>query len=61
MLHLENLEEGDYTFTLKVTDVEGQSDTADVHVFVKAGKRHLDASSPGDHNLISSRRAVSRL
>ena len=41
MLHLENLEEGDYTFTLKVTDVEGQSDTADVHVFVKAGRRHL--------------------
>lgn len=35
LLHLENLEEGDYTFTLKVTDTSGQTSTADVHVFVK--------------------------
>jgi len=34
-LHLENLEVGDYTFTLKVTDTAGQTNTADVHVFVK--------------------------
>ena len=35
VLQLSNLEEGDYTFTLKVTDTAGQTDTADVHVFVK--------------------------
>ena len=37
VLQLANLEEGDYTFTLKVTDTAGQSDTAHVRVFVKAG------------------------
>ena len=40
MLRLENLEVGDYTFTLKVTDTAGQTSTADVHVFVKPGKSH---------------------
>ncbi|XP_046375648.2 dyslexia-associated protein KIAA0319-like protein [Haliotis rufescens] len=35
-LHLNNLEKGDYTFTLKVTDSAGNVATADVHVFVKA-------------------------
>ncbi|XP_045475739.1 dyslexia-associated protein KIAA0319 homolog [Harmonia axyridis] len=34
-LQLSNLEEGMYTFTLKVTDSAGQSSTAQVHVFVK--------------------------
>ncbi|XP_060562361.1 LOW QUALITY PROTEIN: dyslexia-associated protein KIAA0319-like protein, partial [Ruditapes philippinarum] len=34
-LHLSNLEVGDYTFTLKVTDSAGQVSTADVHVYVK--------------------------
>lgn len=34
-LKLSNLEEGMYTFTLKVTDSAGQSSTAQVHVFVK--------------------------
>jgi len=38
VLQLENLEEGDYKFTLKVTDTAGQVDRADVHVFVKPGK-----------------------
>ena len=37
-LHLENLEIGDYAFTLKVTDTAGQTSQADVHVFVKPGK-----------------------
>ncbi len=37
VLRLENLEVGDYTFTLKVTDTAGQTSTADVHVFVKNG------------------------
>ncbi|KAK3763053.1 hypothetical protein RRG08_014841 [Elysia crispata] len=35
ILHLTNLEAGDYKFTLKVTDSAGQTDTADVRVFVK--------------------------
>lgn len=37
-LHLSNLEVGDYTFTLKVSDAAGHTSTADVHVFVKPGK-----------------------
>ena len=37
-LQLNNLEVGDYTFTLKVTDTGGMSATADVHVFVKPGE-----------------------
>lgn len=35
-LELSNLEEGIYTFELKVTDASNQSSTAKVHVFVKA-------------------------
>lgn len=35
-LHLSNLEEGQYTFVLKVTDNSDQSSTSEVHVFVKA-------------------------
>lgn len=34
-LELSNLEEGIYTFELKVTDASNQSNTAKVHVFVK--------------------------
>lgn len=34
-LQLSNLEEGMYTFVLKVTDTSGQSSSAEVHVFVK--------------------------
>lgn len=34
-LQLSNLEEGMYTFVLKVTDDSDQSSTAEVHVFVK--------------------------
>lgn len=34
-LQLSNLEEGMYTFVLKVTDNNGQSSTSEVHVFVK--------------------------
>ena len=46
-LHLNNLELGDYTFTLKVMDTSGSIDDADVHVYVKPGEflyggtRHL--------------------
>lgn len=35
VLQLSNLEVGDYTFTLKVTDSAGQTSSADVHVYVK--------------------------
>ncbi|XP_060065964.1 dyslexia-associated protein KIAA0319-like protein [Ylistrum balloti] len=35
-LTLSNLQEGDYAFTLKVTDTAQQTSSADVHVFVKA-------------------------
>ncbi|XP_025091552.1 dyslexia-associated protein KIAA0319-like protein [Pomacea canaliculata] len=34
-LQLNNLERGDYAFTLKVTDTGGNTNTATVHVFVK--------------------------
>lgn len=34
-LKLSHLQEGDYTFVLKVTDSAGQSNAAEVHVFVK--------------------------
>lgn len=34
-LHLSNLEEGIYTFVLKVTDASNQSNTASIRVFVK--------------------------
>lgn len=35
-LTLSNLQEGDYAFTLKVTDTAQQTSSADVHVFVKS-------------------------
>lgn len=34
-LELSNLEEGMYTFVLKVTDISEQSSSSEVHVFVK--------------------------
>ena len=34
-LHLSQLEVGDYTFTLTVTDTGGNQDHASMHVFVK--------------------------
>jgi len=34
-LHLSDMEEGMYTFVLKVTDSAGQTGQAEVHVFVK--------------------------
>ncbi|KAK7091316.1 hypothetical protein V1264_009012 [Littorina saxatilis] len=39
-LELNNLELGDYTFTLKVTDTGGNEDMANVHVYVKPETNH---------------------
>ncbi|KAJ8322025.1 hypothetical protein KUTeg_000496 [Tegillarca granosa] len=40
VLKLSNLQLGDYTFTLKVTDTADQVSTANVHVFVKPDVNH---------------------
>lgn len=44
-LNLSNLEEGNYKFTLKVTDTGGQTATADVHIFVKPEVNHPPIAS----------------
>ena len=46
-LHLSNLQEGDYTFTLKVTDTTEQTSSADVHVFVKPDVNHPPKAEAG--------------
>lgn len=46
-LHLSNLQEGDYTFTLKITDTAGQTSSADVHVFVKPDVNHPPTAIAG--------------
>ncbi|XP_030385510.1 dyslexia-associated protein KIAA0319 [Scaptodrosophila lebanonensis] len=46
-VQLSNLEEGMYTFVLKVTDGSGQSSTAKVHVFVKPPTNSPPAASAG--------------
>ncbi|CAC5410665.1 Dyslexia-associated protein KIAA0319-like protein [Mytilus coruscus] len=46
-LHLSNLQEGDYTFTLKVTDAAGQTSSAEVHVFVKPDVNHPPKADAG--------------
>ncbi|XP_059152697.1 dyslexia-associated protein KIAA0319-like [Physella acuta] len=49
ILQLSNLEVGDYKFTLKVTDSSGQTDTADVHVFVKPESNHPPVAKTAGH------------
>ncbi|CAL1530068.1 unnamed protein product [Lymnaea stagnalis] len=49
ILQLSNLEVGDYKFTLKVTDSSGQTDTADVHVFVKPETNHPPVARTAGH------------
>ncbi|CAG2204325.1 Dyslexia-associated protein KIAA0319-like protein,Dyslexia-associated protein KIAA0319 homolog,Dyslexia-associated protein KIAA0319 [Mytilus edulis] len=49
-LHLSNLQEGDYTFTLKVTDAAKQTSSAEVHVFVKPDVNHPPKADAGDVN-----------
>ncbi|XP_071142384.1 dyslexia-associated protein KIAA0319-like protein isoform X17 [Mytilus edulis] len=46
-LHLSNLQEGDYTFTLKVTDAAKQTSSAEVHVFVKPDVNHPPKADAG--------------
>lgn len=52
-LHLSNLEEGVYTFTLKVTDSANQSSTAQVHVFVKPPTNQPPVANGGGNITIS--------
>jgi hypothetical protein len=52
-LQLSNLEEGMYTFTLKVTDSAGQSSTAQVHVFVKPPTNKPPVAEAGPNITIS--------
>ncbi|XP_068081362.1 dyslexia-associated protein KIAA0319-like protein isoform X2 [Anabrus simplex] len=52
-LQLANLEEGMYTFVLKVTDTSGQSSSADVHVFVKPPTNKPPVANAGADVVIS--------
>jgi hypothetical protein len=52
-LRLSDLEEGMYTFTLKVTDSANQSSTAQVHVFVKPPTNKPPVANAGVNVTIS--------
>lgn len=52
-LRLSDLEEGMYTFILKVTDSSNQSSTAEVHVFVKPPTNQPPTAKAGDNITIS--------
>lgn len=52
-LELSNLEEGIYTFELKVTDASNQSSTAKVHVFVKAATNLPPVANAGKNFTIN--------
>ena len=52
-LQLSNLEEGMYTFVLKVTDDSDQSSTAEVHVFVKPPTNKPPKANAGDNITIA--------
>ncbi|XP_030751271.1 dyslexia-associated protein KIAA0319 homolog [Sitophilus oryzae] len=52
-LQLSNLQEGMYTFTLKVTDSANQSSTAEVHVFVKPPTNKPPIAEAGENVTIS--------
>ncbi|CAH1773920.1 unnamed protein product [Owenia fusiformis] len=51
-LHLSNLQVGDYTFTLKVTDTAGQTSTADVTVFVKPEHNKAPIADAGKNYVV---------
>ncbi|KAF5288345.1 hypothetical protein FQR65_LT12080 [Abscondita terminalis] len=52
-LKLSHLEEGMYTFSLKVTDSANQSSTAEVHVFVKPPTNQPPVAEAGENMTIS--------
>ncbi|XP_046396275.1 dyslexia-associated protein KIAA0319-like protein isoform X2 [Ischnura elegans] len=52
-LELSNLEEGYYTFALRVTDNSGQNSTAEVHVFVKPPTKKPPVANAGGNASIS--------
>lgn len=52
-LHLSNLEEGIYTFVLKVTDASNQSNTASVRVFVKPPSNKPPQANAGQNVTIN--------
>ncbi|XP_014214907.1 dyslexia-associated protein KIAA0319-like protein [Copidosoma floridanum] len=52
-LQLSNLEEGIYTFVLKVTDDSDQSSTSEVHVFVKPPTNKPPKANAGDNITIA--------
>ncbi|KAL5280452.1 KIAA0319L family protein [Megaselia abdita] len=52
-LQLSNLEEGMYTFVLKVTDGSGQSGTSSVHVFVKPQTNQPPVAKAGSNSTIN--------
>ncbi|KAG5899774.1 hypothetical protein JTB14_006109 [Gonioctena quinquepunctata] len=52
-LQLSNLQEGIYTFSLKVTDSANQSSTAQVHVFVKPPTNKPPVAKAGENITIS--------
>lgn len=51
-LKLSNLEEGMYTFVLKVTDSSDQSSEAEVHVFVKPPSNEPPEANAGRDQVI---------
>lgn len=60
-LQLSNLEEGMYTFVLKVTDGSGQSGTSSVHVFVKPQTNEPPVARAGTNITINLPQSYVRL
>lgn len=60
-LQLSNLEEGMYTFVLKVTDNSGQSSSAEVHVFVKPPTNKPPVANAGEDIVVSLPQTVALL
>ena len=51
--HLSNLEEGTYTFKLKVTDSKDQSSEDDVTIYVQPPKNQAPTANAGEDKEIS--------
>lgn len=52
VLHLTHLREGDYAFTLEVTDTAGQKSSDEVHVFVKASENEPPVAKVAANNSV---------